>query len=237
VPLRVKTKTVSVSGATGNAIDLTFIQAGATTREDVGQKLGWVDTGIKDDKLFVGRWAQSSWGVAWAAGGGYSATGGWSRTWKTHNLIVDFDDKGVVQRKWLVPDKDVINTLSELLSANPSRPLDLSAPIEAPIEYIHSGKRLLGTLALGRDDLSFVEDRDKGSKVAYDFKTSPRNISHLSLGNWVTSNSNHPENVVVTIHFRQKTAVGNKLTARMDLPTLVILIRYIQPNQSDSSGR
>jgi len=237
VPVRVPTKTVSVSGEKGKAIDLEFIKVGATTREDVGQKLGWVDTGITDDKLFVGRWAQSSWGVAWAAGGGYSATGGWNRAWKTHNLVVDFDEKGVVQRMWLVPDRDVVSTLSEWVFTNPSRLLDLSAPIEAPIEYIHSGKHFLGTLVLSKDDLRFLEDRDKGSKVAYDFKTSPENISHLSFGNWVASDAAHPENIVVAIHFRRKTAVGSKLPARMDLPTMMILIKYMRQTQSGSSGR
>jgi hypothetical protein len=72
----VPTKTISVSGATGKKLDLEFIKVGATTREEVGQKLGWVDAGIKDDKLFLGHWADSSWVVAWAAGGGYSAAGG-----------------------------------------------------------------------------------------------------------------------------------------------------------------
>jgi len=234
VPVRVPTKTVSVSGAIGKKIDLEFIKVGATTREDVRQKLGWVDTGIKDDQLFVGRWAQSSWGVAWAAGGGYSAAGGWNRAWKTHNLVVDFDENAVIHRMWLIPDTDVIDTLSEWVYTNRSPPLDLSTPIKAPIEYIHSGKRLLGSLVLSKDDLRFLEDRETGSKVAYDFKTSPGNISHLSLGSWTASNAAHPENVVVAIHFRQKTAVGSKLPARMDLPTMMLLIKYIRQTQSGS---
>ncbi len=235
VPMRVPTKTISVSGETGKKLDLEFIKVGATTREDVGLKLGWVDTGIKDDKLFVGRWAESSWGVAWAAGGGYSATGGWNRAWITHNLVLAFDEKGVVQQMSLVPDKDIINTLSERIAEDPGPSLDLSVPIEAPVEYIRSGKHFLGTLVLSKDDLRFLEDRETGSKVAYDFKTSPGNISHLSLGSWVASNSAHPENVVVTIHFRQKTAVGSKLAARVDVPTTMILLKYVRQTQPGSS--
>jgi hypothetical protein len=235
VPMRVPTKTISVSGETGKKLDLEFLKIGTTTREDVGQKLGWVDTGIKDDKLFVGRWAQSSWGVAWAAGGGYSAAGGWNRAWTTHNLVLAFDEKGVVEQMSLVPDKDIMHTLSERIAEDPGRSLDLSVPIESPIEYIHSGKHFLGTLVLSKDDLRFLEDRDKGSKVAYDFKTSPGNISHLSLGSWIASDSAHPENVVVAIHFRQKTAVGSKLPARMDLPTMMTLSKYIRQTQSSSS--
>ncbi len=237
VPLRVPTKTVSVTGEKGKKIDLEFIKVGATTREEVGQNLGWVETGVKDDRLFVGRWAQSSWGVAWAAGGGYSAAGGWNRAWTTHNLLLAFDDTGVVQQMSIVPDKDIINALSDWISNHPGPPLDLSVPIKAPIEYIRSGKRLLGTLVLSNDDLRFLEDREKVSKVAYDFTTLPGNISHLSLGGWGAQDAAHPENVVVSIHFRKKTAVGSKLPARMDLPTMMTLLRYIRQNQAGSSAK
>ncbi len=70
----------------GEETRLEFIKVGSTTRGEVEQKLGWVDTGIKDDRLFIGRWAESSWGVAWAAGGGYSAAGGCSqrRAWSLY---------------------------------------------------------------------------------------------------------------------------------------------------------
>jgi len=234
VPVRVPTKTISVSGETGKKLDLGFIKAGATTREEIVQKLGWVDTGVKDDNLFVGRWAESSWGVAWAAGGGYSAAGGWNRAWTTHNLILDFDEKGLVQQMSIVPDKEVIKTLSERISKDPLHSLDLSVPIKAPVEYIRAGKHFLGTLILSKDDFRFLEDREMGSKVAYDFKTPPENVSHLSLGSWVASNSSHPENVVVTIHFRRRTAVGSKLVSRVDVPTTMILLKYIQQTQSDS---
>jgi hypothetical protein len=235
VPVRVPTKTISASGETGKKLDVEFIKVGTTTREEVGHKLGWVDTGVKDDKLFLGRWADSSWGVAWAAGGGYSGAGGWNRSWTAHNLVLDFDEKGVVQQMSVVLDKDIINTLSERISKDPSRSLDLSVPIEAPVEYIRPGKQFLGTLILSKDDFTFLEDRGTGSKVAHDFKTSPENISHLSMGSWVASDSSHPENVVVTIHFRQKTPAGSKLAVRVDMPTTMILLKYIRQTQSGSS--
>ena len=69
--------------------------------------------------------------------------------------------------------------------------------------------------------------------MAYDFKTPPGNIRQLTMGSWAASDSSHPENVVVTIHFRQKTAVGSKLAARVDLPTA--MLKYIRQTQSGSS--
>lgn len=235
VPVRVQTKTISVSGVAGKKLDLGFIKAGATRREEVEQKLGWVDTGVKDDNFFVGRWAESSWGAAWAAGGGYSAAGGWNRAWTTHNLIVDFDDNGVVLQTSQLPDKDVIEAFSERISKEPVHPLDLSVPIRVPVEYFRSGKSFPGTLILSKDDFSFLEDREMGSKVAYDFKTQPENLVHLKLGNWVTSNSSHPENMPVTINFKRRTPVGSKFVAQMDLPATMILLKYIRQTQSGSS--
>jgi hypothetical protein len=237
IPIRVPTKTISVSGEVGKKLDLEFIKPSATTREEIAQKLGWIDTGAKDDNVFVGRWAQSTWGVAWAAGGYYSGAGGWSRTWVVHNLVVDFDEKGVVLKTLLLPDKDVIKTLSERISKDPVRSLDLSVPIRAPVEYMRSDKHFLGTLILSKDDFQFLEDREKGSRIAYDFRTPPENVSHLSMGNWVDSNSSHPENMAVTIHFRRKTPVGRKLVARVDLPTTMILLKYIRQTRSGSSFR
>lgn len=234
VPVRVPTKTIGVSGVTGKKLDLTFIKAGATTREEIVQKLGWVDTGVRDD-LFVGRWAESSWGVAWAVAGGYRSAGGWNRAWTIHNLVVELNDKGVVLQSLLLPDKDILRTLSDWISKDPIRSLDLSVPIRAPIEYIRSGKNSLGTLILSKDDFRFLEDRETGSKVVYDFKTPPENVRGLSLGHWVASNSSHPENITVTIHFKRKTAVGSKLVARVDLPTAMILLKYIRQTRSDSS--
>jgi hypothetical protein len=45
----------------------------------------------------------------------------------------------------------------------------------------------------------------------------------------------HLENVVVTIHFWQKAAVRSKLAARVDLPTMMMLLKYIRQTQSGSS--
>jgi len=235
VPVRVPTKTVSVTGVVGKKLDLSFIKAGITNREEIEQKLSSVDTGVKDGNLFVGRWAESSWGVAWAAGGGYAAAGGWNRSWTTHNLFVDFDEKGVVLRSSLVPDQNVVNTLSDRISKAPIRPLDLSVPIRIPVEYIRADKSFLGTLILSENDFTFLEDRDVGAKVAYDFKTPPQNLGHLSLGSWATSNSSHPENMPVSIFFKQRTPVGDKLVAKMDLRTTMILLEYIRQTQSASS--
>ena len=243
VPMRAPTKTRSSSGEVGKKLDLDFIQVGTTTREEVGQKLAWVDTGVKDDRLFLGRWAESSWGVLWAAGGPpASGAGGWERSWKTHNLLLDFDEIGVVQQVSFVSDEDILRTLSKRVSKDPSRSLDLSAPIEVPVDYIRSSKHFMGTLILGRDAFVFLEDRETKSKEAYDFRISPASIGHLSMDHRGPVRIERgpvldvvpPGKVVVTIHLKQKTSVGSKMKVRVDLPTTMILIKYIAQTRPGS---
>ncbi len=243
VPTRVPTKTRNISGDLGKKLDLDFIQVGSTKREEVGQKLGWIDTGLKDDRLFLGRWADSSWGVAWAAVGEIPAVGVSNRGWTTHNLLLDFDEKGVVRQMSVVPDKDILRTLSKWVSEDSSGSLDLSTPIKLPAEYIRSSKHFLGTLLLGRDAFVFLQDRETNSKEVYDFRISPASISHLSVGHGVPLEglvssecrtctgtirpSVSPGNVVVTIHFTRSASAGSKVNLRMDLPTMMVLIKYV----------
>ena len=65
--------TKRVSGPSGamqqKKIDLSFVQPGKTSRNEVGQKLAWPDSGIKDDHLFLARWASSRSGWVWFVGG------------------------------------------------------------------------------------------------------------------------------------------------------------------------
>ena len=245
VPMRVPTKARNVSGEVGKKLDMDFIQVGSTKREEVGQKLSWINTGVKDERVFVGRWADSSWGVAWAVAGYTYAASGWNRSWTTHTLVLGFDENGVVRQMSVVPDKDVLRTLSEQVSKDSSSSLDLSTPIKVPVEYyIRASKRFLGTLVLGRDALVFLQDRETNSKEVYDFRISPAGISHLSMGHGhgrpiriergVGSDVLPPGNVVVTIHFKQKTSVGSKIKVGVDIPTTMILVKYIAKTRPGS---
>ena len=237
IPVRTPVKSKNASGQTGKRLDLEFIQLGATTREEIDQKLGWIDVGLKDDKIFLGRWADSSWGVAWAIGGGYNGAAGWNRIWSIHNLVLYLNEKGIVQQKFLIPDTEIINTLSVLTLRDPGRSLNLSVPIELPVEYVRSTKHIAGTLVLSKNEFMFLGRRETGSKVAYDFKTSPQNIRHLGMRKRVASDSENPENVSVKIHFKQHISVGNEMTVQMNLPATMTLLMYTQQIQSTSPSK
>jgi len=231
VPLRVPPKSKGASGQTGEKLDLEFIELGTTTREEIDQKLGWVNVGLKDDRIFLGRWADSSWGVAWAAS--YcSGCAGWNRKWTVHNLVLYLDEKGIVQQKFLIPDTEIINTLSVLTLRDPGRSLDLSVPIELPVEYVRPTEHIAGRLVLSKDEFTFL-----APKLAYAFRTSPQNIRHLRMGKRAASDSGNPENVCVKIHFKQDIPVGNHMTVQMKLPATMTLLIYTQQIQSNSSSK
>jgi hypothetical protein len=91
-----KTRTVGSSGKVG-ALDLKFIQADKTTRDEVTTKLAWMDTGLKRQRLFWGRWYGSSSGAASVDVFEIPFPTA-SRVWNDHNLFIEFNEKGTVER-------------------------------------------------------------------------------------------------------------------------------------------
>lgn len=127
---RLPTKTNGPTGTTleKNEIDLAFLQAGTTRREEVVNKLKQIDTGYAGPGMFWGRWSESKWGhwVIAAVPGGAGGSAG--RNWHMHNLLVSFDENGVMQTKELVDgEKDLERELGLQLAKAPA--LDLSKPM------------------------------------------------------------------------------------------------------------
>ena len=229
LPVRAPTRTNGNSGAM-EKINLDFIQAGKTTREEVTAKLSGTDTGIKDKQLFLGRWASSKWGVLWAVGGGYSAAGGWNRGWARHNVLIAFDDQDVVQQYRQFPDDELVSQLSAYVAQGQGEPLDLSTPMEVPVEHRHgSGRDFSGTFILATDSFAF---REEGGGGKHDFKISPKQIKELNLTSIGHGDKSDPRYMNQTIYFTEKTKVGGKMTIHLDVPTIMILVKYLAQTRS-----
>src|SRR5713226_9586132 len=142
LPLRAPTRTNGSSGAM-EKINLDFIQSGKTSREEITTKLGGTDTGIKDKQLCLGRWASSKWGVLWMVAGNNTGAGGWNRAWARHNVLISFDDQDIVQEFRQLPDEDLVKQLSAWVAEGHGQPLDLSAPIELPVDHRHGSGRCI----------------------------------------------------------------------------------------------
>ena len=229
LPLRAPTRTNGNSGAM-QKINLDFIQSGKTTRDEVTAKLGSTDTGIRDKQLFVGRWASSKWGVLWVVGGGYSAAGGWNRGWARHNVLIAFDENNVVQQFRQFSDDELVSQLSASVAQGQGEPLDLSAPIELPVEHRHSsGRTSGGTFILGADSFSYREEDGAGKQ---NFTVSPKQIKDLSLTSIGQGDKSDPRYMNQTIHFAEKTKAGGSMTVRVSVPEVLVLVKYLAQKRS-----
>jgi hypothetical protein len=246
MPIRAPTKIQTTEGkGLKKTVDLSFIQPGKSTREEVESRLGWIATGVKDDRFTLGRWAESKWGVVWAVGGYYAGAGGWNRYWKIHNLVIDFDEREVVEQFSQIPSEKLLQVLMERVRRDPSHPLDLSVPIEIPVEYVTFGQTTPGKLVLGPDDFAFVWDKNpipkkKNQKSEpFKYQTAPDNISNLLSVNRGEVEADHPQFWAVRIEFKRPVArgVGKRMDVKIDLPSTLTLIRYFVQIQSGSQAR
>lgn len=138
-----KTRTVGTTGKE-NRMDLKFIQADKTTRDEVATNLAWMDTGFKHQRLFWGRWYRSS------SGGGSIFTPteiplpipNGARYWHVHNLLVEFNAKGVVERFGDFTDSKLNEELERWLREVNEPPLNLSAPLVIQMETTPTDSKL-----------------------------------------------------------------------------------------------
>lgn len=240
MPIRAPTKIQTTAGkGLKKTVDLNFIQPNKSTREEVESRLGWIATDVKDDRFFLGRWAESKWGVVWAIGGYATAAGGWSRHWKVHNLVVDFDERGFVEQFSEIPSEELLHVLMERVRRNHKSPLDLSVPIEIPVEYVTLWQTTPGKLVLSPDSFAFVWDKNPIPKKKnqetelFKYQTVANNISNLLSVNRGEVEADHPQFWAVRIEFERPVArgVGKRMDVKIDLPSTLTLIRYFVRTQ------
>ena len=112
--------------------------------------------------------------------------------------------------------------LSSLLSRYPAPPLNLSTPIEVSVEHLRDVRCSRGKLILRSDSLEFVEDPKLGSKGKHDFSTPSENVTRITTNTHV--NTERPELIPETVHFKHKTKIGKEMVIFTDpLGTLTLL--------------
>ena len=128
---RIPARSVGPDGAKieQKELDLKFIQPGSTQHDEVGHQLAAIDTGCPIPSLFWGRWRESKWGYWWVFGVPCDncMAGDAGRLWRMKNLLVQFDENGLVTRQDLVEDKLLWRTLHSHIRSAPL--LDFSEPV------------------------------------------------------------------------------------------------------------
>ncbi len=205
-----------------NEMDLSFLQSGSTSREDVVSKLHAIDTAYSNPRLFWGRWSQSKWGYWWIVagggpGGGGGVAGDAARIWHVHNLLVTFDEKGVMQTQKVVDDDHTLwRTLHSELANQP--PLDLSEPITLSL-----GNADPPTLTLSKDAIH-VERR----KAEKSFDVSPLKVTRFSHHKY--GPEGHASSAATSchkLHLAEKTRSGKSFSFCAKPGDVAIMFQYL----------
>jgi hypothetical protein len=224
-PLPRRTRTAV--GTEVKNVDLTFIRPGQTTRVEVQEKLKLIDAGYRGNQFFLGRWSSSSWGT-WAVLTGYtnSYIGG-GRVWKSGNLLVEFDDTGLVKTSKLFDDAHAIRELTSLAERTP---LPMADPMELAVKYWRNGAAppvpatiTLSTNSFGFEELGEAKKRHKFSLPAKDV---------LRVETPVTIRDPDPTYLVQRLRCSQNLKrIGGPsskdLNLEITLPELVTLLSYV----------
>jgi hypothetical protein len=226
--------TKRVSGPVGVAnqkkIDLTFVQPGRTSREEVSQKLAWADSGIKDDHLFLARWASSGSGWVWFFGGvgsngAVAGDGGSFRVWTVHNFLVEFDDGGLVKSARDVQTPELLTTLQQWVAHWDSPADEPPGPVELKVSRPHLGSPVTAAnLVLSADSFGFQDYR----KPKHNFQIPLSTINSITSG--LDDKAGHaPDSSVigVTILFKKKTPAGKQVSFNISPPDLLVLLKYL----------
>jgi hypothetical protein len=216
-------------GASGeeHSLDLTFLKPGSTTRSDVAQTLGWLDVGYPHSNVFWGRWSSSNMGYWVVAGGGYNAAAAGGRIWGVHNVVLSFDDHGLLRQTRLANEASLPRTLHQAFLECGDAPLDLSAPIELDAEHWHSFDSTYApaTLELTAEAI----DLQEFSRNLHYAHFPPSQIVAVSHSGFVSQaqNRENPAAATLTIILQSKTPAGEKLTLRMTPHDLATLVQYL----------
>jgi len=223
LPKRMRTPT----GTEIKDIDLSFIHLGQTTRAEVKEKLKLIDTGYQGDQFFLGRWSSSNWG-GWIilVGMCCEAVGGGGRVWKSGNLLVEFDEAGVVKRSEPFSDSKVLQHLAPVAAGTP---LPMASPLEMAVKYwkgsnaqLFDAKLVLSASTFDFEELGDQKKRDKFSLPAQEL-SKVESPAALRIPD--------PTYTIQRLHFaRDLRKVGGPrgkyLNLQLTLPQVVTLMSY-----------
>jgi len=195
-------------------IDFRFLENSVVHREDIANKLARIDTGCRDPQLFWGRWAESKWGYWWMVAGNNRSggVGDAKRTWHMKNLLVTFDEKGVLQNKQFVEDDRVLwQQLHEDIAAQSGRDLSSLGEVGLTVKF--------GPMILTPSGIEVVLAKGK-------VLITPEKLVRFSHA----ESSDKHKSVDVTCHkfyFSEKTAIGDNLGFCSSAAQVVTIFQYL----------
>lgn len=219
---RMPTRSRGPQGASirNNQVDLSFLQVGSTRREEVANKLGSIDTAYSNPRLFWGRWTVSRWGCWWFVTGQTVAAGDAKRLWRVHDLVLTFDENGIMQTSEVFDDDRALWRALHAKLANAGQ-LDLSTPI---------------TLSLTTDDPARFTLTERGihverQKAKDSFDISPKKVTRFSHNRYGASQQGFaPGSTCHTLRFAEKIGSRKSIDFCADPAEVATLFQYLREN-------
>jgi hypothetical protein len=217
-PLPKKTKTPA--GPELKAIDVNFIKPGATSRDEVKKQLAPVDTGYECDRFFVGRWSYSNSGGWIVLASYYSTYGNATRFWSPRDLIVEFDQRGVVQGYTIFPDSHLSHELPHVAAACPSM-----VGRELHVSYWKGAEASPAMIVLENGQFRFAEVGT--AKKAVKFTVPAQDLLGIRAWRLETASADHTTQI---LHFRNDLRHaggprGKTIKLDLTLPQVLMLMK------------
>ncbi len=211
-------------------IDLGFIRVGHTSWAEVLEKLKAFDRGFQSNRFFLGRSSTSKWG-AFVEGGGEVAAG---RVWSISNLLVGFDDKGVVKNfdvfpdKFLVPKLGAVSADEKALDSSQRKELSVGSDEPAKIILYHGSFEFVKPGTAKRKPVDFTVDVAEIKSISTSMMNAGAVMDEPIAGLAYT---------IQVIRFTEKPTsarklLGEKIYVLMTLPDLVVLLNFVRPRKN-----
>lgn len=202
--------------------DTSVIRIGVTTRAEVSQEFKAFDTGWSGDRLFLGRWLRSVFGVA--------PTPRTDRSWYARNLVVEFDERGAVTRFGVLSDGQFIDVLPGLIIAQ--------GPLRG-FEKPTSGTSFKSENVMGKEFLNLAASDTVLRNESWTSRITREKIERLSA--WDLGGELSLTQFNLKIHLRDRVQQEfveyggrrgkrrtNVLSLHADVPTIVLLVQFLQ---------
>jgi len=204
------------------ALDLNFVQTGATQRQEVAHQLAAVDTYYSNPRLFWARWSESRWGYWWAVGMPCNScmAADAHRKWHFKNFLVAFDENGLATTKDTITDDKLLWRAlhSRLLQAQPPA-LALSPPIRLSLTVADPA-----AILLSKDQMEF----ERLDEATPSVRVPVSNVIRFSHTGTILGVKNTPGPTCHELELSEKTILGKKIKFCATPDQIGILFQYLQ---------
>ena len=222
-------RTAGPSGLVASPPEPGKIIVGQTTREEVLTAFKAVDSGASSPWFFWGRWESSSFAFSGLTDSGVEQVPFWSAS----NLLVEFDDKGIVKKRETLSDKRIIAQLQSVLAEHPQSLPPINTALDLTALFYPTTRHSCAVAV--KVSSAAVEFSRRKPGICFGKPPSPFSLPPQKL---IVTSFTPPlgggfgpgpvATIRVTLQFSQITPVGTDVSAGLKTNDLVSLLGFLE---------